>query len=137
MKKVMKISLIAMVSMLLLTGCGCKKKEKEEEKKEEIKVNTNEDVVKDQTVDIFSFTNTSLVFVNGQSELETTVENTSKKDAILKEFLIHVYDNDNKEIVTLTGSFGGEIKAGEKKVVNSYYASDLTKAKKITYELVK
>ena len=137
MKKVMKISLIAMVSMLLLTGCGCKKKEKEEEQKEEIKVNTNEEVVKDQTVDIFSFTNTSLVFVNGQSELETTVENTSKKDAILKKFLIHVYDNDNKEIVTLTGKFGGTIKAGEKKVVNSYYASDLTKAKKITYELVK
>ena len=74
MKKIIVIGTLLIISTSLITGCGCKKKE---EKKENnvVKSNTNEEVIKDQKIETFEFTNTSLVYINGTSSLETKVNN--------------------------------------------------------------
>lgn len=130
-----KIGLLVLVTMSLLTvatGCGCKKKEKEE-----VKANTEQEVIKDQKVEVFAFTNTSLVYENGTSTLETLVTNTSKEKQFLAEFKIHVKDAKGNVIVTLTGFIGDSIEAGSSKKITSTYGSDLTNAAKIEYEIVK
>ena len=130
--KTIKIILMGIFAISLVTGCGCEKKE-ESQSKEEAKVNTNEGVVKDQVVESFKMENTSLVYENNTTLLETTVTNTSDKTEYLKEFEIKVMDKDGNEITTLIGFVGASIEAGETKVINSYSGQDLSHAYSISY----
>lgn len=118
----------------LITGCGCSKKE---EPQEDIKINNNEGVIKDQTVEVFELKNTSLIYENGNTILETVVTNTSSKDEYLEEFKIKVTDASGNEMITLTGFVGEVIKAGESKVINSYCGEDLSTATNITYTVIR
>ena len=140
MKKISKLSLLLLASFTLVTGCG--EKEKVENKDngttpDAPSVNTNENVVKDQTLGVFKFENTSLVYQDGTSTLISTVTNTSSEEQFLREFLIHVKNEKGEEIVTLTGFVGTTIPAGETRTINSSYGDDLSKAASIEYELVK
>ena len=118
----------------LITGCGCSKKG---EPQEDIKINNNEGVIKDQTVEVFELKNTSLIYENGNTILETVVTNTSSKDEYLEEFKIKVTDASGNEMITLTGFVGEVIKAGESKVINSYCGEDLSTATNITYTVIR
>ena len=80
MRKVINISLVLLIGLLLLTGCGNKEKENKETN---TKINTNEDVVKDQTLENFKFENTNLVYEDGTSILQTVVTNTSNETTYL------------------------------------------------------
>lgn len=140
MKKALVVFGMTILAFGLLTGCGCQKKEDNKNKNtknEEIKTNTNEDVIKDQTVDVFKFEKTSLIYENGNSKLQTTVTNTSSEKQYLAEFLIHVKDENGNEIVTMTGFVGDSIDANASKIIDSTYGDDLTKAASIEYEVVK
>ena len=140
MKKMLVVFGMTILTFGLLTGCGCQKKEdnkNKDTKNEEIKTNTNEDVIKDQTVDVFKFEKTSLIYENGNSKLQTTVTNTSSEKQYLAEFLIHVKDENGNEIVTMTGFVGDSIDANASKIIDSTYGDDLTKAASIEYEVVK
>ncbi len=136
MKKVLLVVISALMLTGLTTGCGCSKKEtKKEENK--VKVNTNEDVIKDQQLEVFTFTNTSLIYEDSTSILTTVVTNTSDKTEFLKEFKINVKDKDGNIIVTLTGFVGDNIEAKSSTVITSSYGEDLTKAASIDYEVVR
>ena len=140
MKKVLVIIISIFVTLGLVTGCGCSKKENtkiEETKKEEVKVNTNEDVIKDQEVDGIKMTNTSLVVTNGITKLVTNVTNNSTEDYNLEEYIIIVKDENGKEIIRIPGYVGNTIKAGETKTINSSVDIDLSNAKSIEYEVKK
>lgn len=142
MKKVLYLGLGLILSVTLLTGCGCSKKDSENKnnpqtENEGPKANTNEGVIKDQTLDVFKFEKTSLIYENGNSKLQTTVTNTSNETQKLKEFKIHVKDADGKEVVVLTGLVGNNLEAGESRVITTTYGDDLTKAASIEYEVVK
>jgi len=132
--KIVKLIIIGISAIGLLTGCGCDKKE---EKEPEIIVNMNEGVVKDQTVEVFDMKNTSLVYEDGTTKLETTVTNTSNKEQYLKEFKIKVLDTEGNIIITLTGYVGSTIKAGESEIINSFCGKDLSKANNIVYEIIR
>ena len=134
MKKFLVSFLLFLSMTSILTGCGCKKKVKEKTK---VKFNTNENVVKDQKVDVFEFINTSLKYEDGTTVLETTVTNTSDEPQHLKEFKIHVKNGDNEDVIELVGFVGSVLNAGESQIINSYCGEDLTKAKSIEYEVVK
>lgn len=136
MKKFLSISLILLLSICLVTGCGKKKEKAKDEPKPEIGVNTNEDVIKDQELEVFKFEKTNLIYENGSSKLETKVTNTSDTDATLVQFRIHVMDGD-REIANLPGYIGTTMKAGESRILTSTYGTDLTKATSIRYEIIK
>ncbi len=131
MKKIAVI-LIVLFSTMLLTGCG-----KKTDITDGIKSNTNEDVIKDQKVEVFEFTNTSLVYEEGRSKLEVTVTNTSEEIAYLSEFKIHVKDENENEIIELIGFVGEQIEPKESRLITSYSIQDLTNASSISYEIVK
>ena len=138
MNKGLKLGILALLSLSLLTGCGDKKEPTDKVNEEEqIKTNTNENVIKDQELEVFKFTNTSLVYENGNSVLEIAVTNTSAETQYLEEFKIHVRDKDGNEIVTMTGFIGDQIGAGETKIITSTYGEDLTTAASIDYEIVR
>ena len=82
-------------------------------------------------------TNTSLIYENGVSKLETIVENNSGNDYNLIEFSIIVKDKNDEVITTIPGYVGETIKNGEKKKINSSIDMDLSKAKKIEYNVKK
>ena len=134
MKKVTIGIIMGVFTIGLITGCGCSKKE---EQQEDIKINNNEGVIKDQTVEVFELKNTSLIYENGNTTLETVVTNTSSKDEYLEEFKIKVTDASGNEMITLTGFVGEVIKAGESKVINSYCGEDLSTATNITYTVIR
>lgn len=134
MKKVTIGIIMGVFTIGLITGCGCSKKE---EQQEDIKINNNEGVIKDQTVEVFELKNTSLIYENGNTILETVVTNTSSKDEYLEEFKIKVTDASGNEMITLTGFVGEVIKAGESKVINSYCGEDLSTATNITYTVIR
>ena len=130
--KIIKLTLLIILSIGLLTGCG--KKEDSKKDKEEIKSNINENVIKDQTLDVFTFKNTSLIYKDGYSILETLVTNTSNEKQYLEEFKIHIKDEKGNVIVTLTGFIGDSIEANSSKRIVSTYGEDLTNATSIEYE---
>ena len=134
MKKVTIGIIMGVFTIGLITGCGCSKKG---EPQEDIKINNNEGVIKDQTVEVFELKNTSLIYENGNTILETVVTNTSSKDEYLEEFKIKVTDASGNEMITLTGFVGEVIKAGESKVINSYCGEDLSTATNITYTVIR
>ena len=134
MKKIILITLSTLMLLAFATGCGCSNKN---DKQDKIKSNTNEDVVKDQTLDVFSFTNTSLVYEKNTSVLTTVVTNNSNEKQMLKKFNIIVKDTEGNVIVTLPGYVGSYIDAKASTVITSSYAQDLTHAAKIEYEIVK
>lgn len=138
MKKILAFSL---VGLLVFTGCGKKEEEtKEEEKQPEVQqpqANTNTGVVEDKVLEEFSFTNTSMIYENGSTTLETTVTNTSANTSYLQEFNIYAKDEAGNVIVTLKGFVGDNIPAGESKVITSGVSMDLTKAASISYEVIR
>lgn len=134
MRKLINMSLVLLIGLFLLTGCGNKEKENEET---DTKVNTNENVVKDQTLENFKFENTSLVYEDGTSILQTVVTNTSTETTYLTEFKIHVKDEYGVEIIELTGFVGDSLAAGESRTITSSYGDDITKAASITYEVIR
>lgn len=131
----MKKIIIMLIGFILVTGCGCDKDKKKEE--EVIKENLQQEVIKDQTLEVFTFTNTSLTYQKNTSVLVTQVTNTSSEPQYLKEFKIHVWAKDGKKIVTLTGFIGSNVGPGESRMISSSYGSDLTNAASITYEIVR
>lgn len=136
MKKKIILTMTLLLAFGLVTGCG-KKKETEQGKEPEVKVNTNENVVKDQNIEGISFTNTALVVTNGVSRLTATVTNNTGKDYTLDEYAITAYDKDGNVIITIPGYIGEVIKNGESKNLDSSVDIDLTNASSITYTVKK
>ena len=132
MNKTLKIILISLMGLSLLTGCG-----KKEEIEPPIKVNTNENVIKDQEVEGLRMTNTSLVYENGTTTLVTEVTNNTKEDYPVKRIKITVKDKEGNIITTLIGTIADTIKPGESRIIDSDTPIDLSEAESIEYSVIK
>lgn len=132
MEKIIKIILIGIIGLNLLTGCG-----KKEEIEPPIKVNTNENVIKDQEVEGLTMTNTSLVYENGTTTLVTEVTNNTKEDYPVKRIKITVKDKEGNIITTLIGTIADTIKPGESRIIDSDTPIDLSEAESIEYSVIK
>ena len=124
----------------LVTGCGCSKKDDNKgngTKEPDVIVNTEEDVIKDQTFEGLTFTNTSLTVVDGISTLMTQVSNDTGSDYTLDEFTITVKDSEGNIVTTLPGYVGDVIRNGETRTINSSIDIDLSKASSIEYSVKK
>ena len=132
MKKTIKIILIGIIGLNIITGCF-----KKEEKKEEVKVNTNENVVKDQEVEGLKMTNTSLVYENGTTVLVTEVINEKEEDITVKRIRIKVKDKEGNTLTTLIGTIADTIKPGESRTIETETPLDLSKAESVEYSIEK
>lgn len=134
MKKI-GIILIACLAMFA-TGCGCDKKEEKVEKKEdEVKVNTSEDIVKDQVVEGLQLTNTSLSSQNGMATLVTEVSNNTGKDEYLLSFNIYIKDKDGNVIAENIGYVGEVIPNGTSRTITSSWDQELVGATAVEYSI--
>lgn len=135
MKKKIGIILVACLAMFA-TGCGCDKKEEKVEKKEdEVKVNTSEDIVKDQVVEGLKLTNTSLSSQNGMATLVTEVSNDTGKDEYLLSFNIYIKDKDGNVIAENTGYVGEVIPNGTSRTITSSWDQELVGATAVEYSI--
>ncbi len=138
MKKQIKSLLALLLVATLVTGCGCTKKDnKKDSTKDDVKVNTEENVIKDQTFEGLTFTNTSLTTTNGVSTLITEVSNSTGSDYTLEEFTITIKNKDGEVITTIPGYVGDVIKNGETRTINSSIDIDLSNASSIEYSVKK
>ena len=136
MKKILIINVV-LVMIFTLSMCGCSKKETKVKsvKKEKVVQNKEKDVVKNQKIENFKMTNTSLKYDGGYSTLETDVKNISNETNYLKSFDIIVKDKSGKEMIKLVGYIGEEISAGETKKIISKTDMDLLKAGSVEYTI--
>ena len=125
---------LMLVVVIVLTGCG-KKEENHDNLSEN--VNVNKGVVEDQEVEVFTFTNTSLVWDDNASNLITVITNTSDEEQYLKGFNVHVYDGNGNEIALMTGYVGAKLKAKEVRQMSTGHYKNLTDAYKIEYEVLR
>ena len=138
MKKQIKSLLALLLVVTLVTGCGCAKKDnKKDNTKDDVKVNTEESVIKDQTFEGLTFTNTSLTTTNGVSTLITEVSNSTGSDYTLEEFTITIKNKAGEVITTIPGYVGDVIKNGETRTINSSIDIDLSNASSIEYSVKK
>ena len=138
MKKQIKSLLALLLVATLVTGCGCTKKDnKKNNAKDDVKVNTEENVIKDQTFEGLTFTNTSLTTTNGVSTLITEVSNSTGSDYTLEEFTITIKNKAGEVITTIPGYVGDVIKNGETRTINSSIDIDLSNASSIEYSVKK
>ena len=137
-EKIIKISVLLVMSLGLVTGCSCTKKEGTEKQEEnKVIVNTEEEVIKDREVDGIKMTNTSYTTVNGITTILTSVTNDSSEDYYLKEYVIIIKDEKGEKLARIPGYVGTTIKAGETRTINSSTNYDVANAKSIEYEVVK
>lgn len=134
MKKVLLIGMMGVLA-LATVGCGCDKKKKEEEKDVKVVENTEKDVIKDQEVEVFKMTNTSLVYDGSLSTLVTDVTNTSTETQYMKSFDIIVKDKDGQEMLTMLGYIGEEIPGKETRTITSNTDMDISKAGSVEYKI--
>ena len=135
MKKKIGIILVACLAMFA-TGCGCDKKEEKVEKKEdEVKVNTSEDIVKDQVVEGLKLTNTSLSSQNGMATLVTEVSSNTGKDEYLLSFNIYIKDKDGNVIAENFGYVGEVIPNGTSRTITSSWDQELVGATAVEYSI--
>lgn len=138
MKKNLYIIVTFIIFAGLLTGCGKKNSEVEKEKENAgVEINTNEEVIKNQVVEDFKLTNTSVIYTNGSSTLVTSVKNDSSETKYIKSFNIILKDDSGKIIAQLLGYIGEEIPAGETREITSSSDMDLTKATSVEYTINK
>ena len=138
MKRQIKSLLALLLVVTLVTGCGCTKKDnKKNNAKDDVKVNTEENVIKDQTFEGLTFTNTSLTTTNGVSTLITEVSNSTGEDYTLEEFTITIKNKAGEVITTIPGYVGDVIKNGETRTINSSIDIDLSNASSIEYSVKK
>ncbi len=109
----------------------------DKETQEKAHANTNENIVKEQVIDNYKFSNTSLVMENGTSVFKTDVTNLQNVSRELKTFNIVLYDKNDKEIVTLLGYVASTLEANETKTVISNTDQDLTDAYYLKYVINK
>ena len=126
---------IAVITSLTLLVNGCSKKENYNQTT--LEPNTNQGVVADKEVDVFTFKNTSLIWNGNSSDLETVITNTSDEDAYLKGFTVHVYDEEGNEIATMPGYVSDHIKAHSTRTMSTGHYKNLSNAYKVEYEIIK
>lgn len=130
----MKKIIIILICAIILCGCG---KEEDIKKKENngVNVNTKEDIIKDQKVGEFEFTNTSMIEENGVTTITTSIKNNYSETKKVPIFTIVIKDRSGSVIEEMLGYVGGEIKAGEVKQVTTSITSKLSDAYSIEYKI--
>ena len=131
-KKVLNLLLI-LVLVIGVVGCGNKKVETKSDE-HVIKENKNKGVVREQTVDGISFTNTSLKTVDGMSTIETTITNNTDSEYTKEKFTIIIKDKNGDVIQKMPGYINDTIPAGGSIVINSGIDVDLSNAYSVEYE---
>lgn len=122
MKKIVIIFII-----VLLTGCNSK-----EQKFETNKVNLNDAVIEDKTINNFSTSNTSVIYEAGMTSFKTNLKNNGEGTNINK-VIITFKTKNNTFITSLTGYINKEIKSGEEILLTITSDIDLTNAYSIEY----
>ena len=133
MVKKSKIIIIIFIIVVVVLGGYFIVRSMTSNNEDKVQTNTNENVIKDQEVGGFQFTNTSLTYENGKSKLTIHVKNITDQDIVLQSFDIIVKDKNGKEMTTLLGYIGDTIKAGETRVITSEENMNLMEAESINY----
>lgn len=138
MKKAIRIIVIIIITIIVIIGINIISKQGKKEKEEPlIKVNTNENVIKDQEVEGLKMTNTSLVYENGTTTLVTEVRNEKEEDITVKRIRIKVKDKEGNILTTLIGTIADTIKSGESRIIETETPLDLSKAESVEYSVEK
>ena len=137
MNKTIRI-IVIIITVIVIIGINIISKQGKKEKEEPlIKVNTNENVVKDQEVEGLKMTNTSLVYENGTTTLVTEVINEKEEDITVKRIRIKVKDKEGNILTTLIGTIADTIKPGESRTIETETPLDLSKAESVEYSVEK
>lgn len=138
MKKAIRIIVIIIITIIVIIGINIISKQGKKEKEEPlIKVNTNENVIKDQEVEGLKMTNTSLVYENGTTTLVTEVRNEKEEEITVKRIRIKVKDKEGNILTTLIGTIADTIKPGESRIIETETPLDLSKAESVEYSVEK
>ena len=123
----MKKILIVMISILFLTGCGSKSTISNS------KLNNNENIIKDQTINNFSITDISLNYKKGTSTLKLTITNTLDQDVNINKFEVVFKTENGSVITTLDGKVIDSMKANESITLTLNTDVNLSEAYSVEY----
>ena len=137
MKKMILTLSILICCLCIITGCGKKNDKgiKQDNNTPVVKENTNENVIKDQTVSGIEFTNTSLKIVDGMSTIVTKITNNTNGEYTKDSFTIIIKDNNGKVIQEIPGYINRSIPVGESLVISSGVDVDLSNAYSVEYKV--
>lgn len=135
MKKVL-LTTLALVSLIMVSGCGKKENQPLPKFTEEvIKANTNEEVIKDQEVNGIKLSNISVVYEKNESILTISITNISSSvipvDSVVAKYTYE--DGKTSQIDILVDT---PLVTQQTVYATGTTTDDLTKAKKVEYEIV-
>lgn len=126
----MKKILFVIISILILTGCN-----KKEEVTNLIKVNQNENIIKEQVVSNLTLTDVSLYYEKGLSTFNAKIKNDTENDIAISDFNI-VFKNENGTIIIkLKENDINIIEANSSKNISIVSDIDLSNAYSVEYEI--
>ena len=126
----MRKILIILFGLVLITGCGGNK-----ETTELIKVNQNDNIIKEQVVSNLTLNNTTLYYEKGVSTFNVKINNNSENNINISSFKI-IFKNQNGTIITtLMANDINEIKSHDNKNVLITSDIDLSNAYSVEYEI--
>ena len=135
MKKVL-LTLVAISSVFMITGCGNTKKHPASRIDEEkIKTNVNENVIREIVVEGMKIERASLVYEGGESVLTTAVTNVSNSPIVVDSIDCIYSDAEGNQ--TILPLIIGELAQGQTVYITSRTDVDLTKAISVDYQVRK
>lgn len=125
----MKKIILIFVSFLIFTGCN-----KDNDKKEANKVNLNEGVIENKTVNNLLFKDVSVIYDSGLTTFTVKITNNGE-DIDLINFKIVFKNQSGTEITTLDGNFNNKIEKNQSVNVEVISDIDLTDAYSVDYQI--
>ncbi len=125
----MKKILIIIVSVLLITGCT------NNETSNNSKVNTNENIIKEQVIGNVNINNISLTYKEGTSNFKMTITNIADQNININNFKVTFKSKSGSIITVLNGFSLDNIEPNTSLEIVLDSDIDLSKAYSVEYEI--
>ena len=128
MKKIMKLGLISMISLLIITGCGSNK----EDEKSNTNNNENQSVIADQIFEGLEFVNVGV----SNGIIKTIVINNTGVVYEGSKFSMKIMDENGNILTELTDEVKTKMETGTTQTIETKTNIDLSAAASIEYSIV-
>lgn len=125
-----KINILILMLLFLIVGCSSKNIQSDN-----AKMNNNENIIKEQTINNLIMNNVSLSYKDGISTFRVQITNNTTESISINQFNVIFKTENDSIITTLNGFLGDSLSGGESFNLTITSDIDLSEAYSLEYQI--